>query len=426
MRSCQGQRGAALPLALIALVALTGLVLVFVSIAGIDPAISANLHDTTRARYMAETGMEWAFDQLIQQTAQDPNLSFQAVVNAILGPPNSGVMANGMLLPGLAATTGTFSVTLRNDNQPGDDQITGQPVDPGGATNDTNSVVILTATGTFNGVTRQIQQVMSHVDLTIPGALDLPGVGTNTSFSGNSFTITGNDTNLNDSPGTCPSTWGIGVADTATETRVQSSLSQQQKDNVTGKPQGPGPGQGDNTIAPDLSLTPAAIAKFVNVVKPYADISLQASAQNPVVYQNLGNSCAANANDPNCWGTTSNPKIVYIKGTLDPAQAFYAVSISGTSTGTGILIIEDGDLSVRGNFRWEGPIIITGQYVGLFYGGGGNQTIYGSVIVNETANVNSQVEVDALGNAKVVYSCQALNNVKNARRLFRLSSWREI
>ncbi len=424
MKSIREDRGTALPLALVALVALTGLVLVFMSMAGMDPAISANLNDTTRARYLAETGMEWAFDQLIQQTAQDPTSSFQAVVNAILGPPSNGVMANGMSLPGLPATSGTFSVTLRNDSQPGDDQITGQPVDPGA--NDTNSIVILTATGTFNGVTRQIQQVVSHVDLTIPGALDLPGVGTNTSFSGNSFTITGNDTTLNDSPGTCPSTWGIGVADTATENLVQSSLSQQQKDNVTGKPQNPGPGLGDNTIAPDASLTPAAIAKFVNAVKPYADMTLQASASNRLQYQNIGNTCASSLNDSNCWGTRSNPKIIYVKGTLDPGQAFYALSLSGTSTGAGILIIEDGDLSITGNFRWEGVILITGQYTGLLYGGGGNQTIYGGVVVNETANVNTQVEFDAAGNAKLVYSCQALNNVRNMRRLFRLSSWREV
>lgn len=185
---------------------------------------------------------------------------------------------------------------------------------------------------------------------------------------------------------------------------VQASLSNSQKDNVTGKPQFPGPGLGDNTISPDPTLTPAQIAKFVNAVRPYADISLQASAANRLRYQNLGDSCAANLNAPNCWGTPSNPKIVYVKGTVDPAQAYYAMSISGTSTGAGILIVEDGDVNVTGNFRWEGLIIITGQYVGLRYGGGGNQTAYGGVVVNETASNNSEVEVDASGNAKILYS----------------------
>ena len=426
MRIFKNQHGVALPLALIALVALTAFVAVFLGLGSTETQVGQNHSQLTGARYVAETGIEWAYDQLIQQTAADPNSSFRAVANNILGPPNNGVMANGIPLPGLPATSGTFSVTLRNDSQANDNQITGQPVDPGGPTTDTNDVVILTSTGTYNGVTRQIQQVVMHLDLNIPGGVDLPGVGTNTSFSGNSFTISGRDTNLDDTAGACTSVWGIGVADTATESRVQSSLSQQQKDNVTGKPQSAGPGLGDNTIAPDLSLTPARIAKFVSVVKPYADMSLQASGSARLQYQNIGNTCGTNLGDPNCWGTRSNPKIVYVKGTLDPEQAFYALSLSGTSTGAGILIIEDGDLSVTGNFRWEGIILITGQYVGLRYGGGGNQTIYGGVVVNETANVNTEVEVDAAGNAKVVYSCQALNNVRNMRQLFRLASWREL
>ncbi len=425
MRSIRDQRGVAFPLALFALVMLTGLLLVFLTMGGMETSVAANLDDVTRARYVAESGLEWAFDQLVLAAAL-PN-GWNTVLST-----NGGQMATGMPLPSLPAPLGTFSVTVRNDNLPNDNLLTGQAVDPGAATNDTNRVVILTALGTYNGATRQLQQVVSHPDLTLPGGVNLPGLGTNTSFSGNSFTISGNDTNLDDSPGVgiagiCPATvWGIGVPDIPTETVVQVSLSNQQKDNVTGKPQNPGPGIGDNTITPDATLTPAQIQKFVDAVRPYANISLQASAANRLQYQNIGDTCGANLNDSNCWGTASNPKIVYIKGTVDPAQAFYAMSISGTSTGAGILILEDGDLNVTGNFRWEGLIIVTGQYVGLRYGGGGNQTMYGGMIVNETASVNSEVEVDAMGNAKILYSCQALENVRSMRRLFRANSWREL
>ena len=425
MKPMRNQRGVAFPLALFALVLLTGMLLVFLTMGGMETSVAANLDDVTRARYVAESGLEWAFDQLVLAAALPTGW------NTVLST-NSGQMATGMPLPSLAAALGTFSVTVRNDNLPNDNLLTGQAVDPGAATNDTNRVVILTALGTYNGATRQLQQVVSHPDLTLPGGVNLPGLGTNTSFSGNSFTISGNDTNLDDSAGAgiagiCPATvWGIGVANIPLETAVQVSLSNQQKDNVTGKPQNPGPGIGDNTITPDATLAPAQIQKFVDAVRPYADISLQASAANRLQYQNIGDTCAANLNDSNCWGTASNPKIVYVKGTVDPAQAFYAMSISGTSTGAGILILEDGDLDVTGNFRWEGLIIVTGQYVGLRYGGGGNQTMYGGMIVNETASVNSEVEVDAMGNAKILYSCQAIENVRNMRRLFRANSWREL
>ncbi|MFZ1058894.1 MAG: hypothetical protein WAP47_06855 [Candidatus Rokuibacteriota bacterium] len=425
MRSAEAQRGVAFPLALFALVLLTGMLLVFLTMGGMETSIATNLDDVTRARYVAESGLEWAFDQLVLAAAL-PN-----GWNNLLST-NSGQMATGMPLPSLGPTSGSFSVTVRNDNLPNDNLLTGQAVDPGGATNDTNRVVILAALGTYNGATRQLQQVVSHPDLNLPGGVNLPGVGTNTSFSGNSFTINGNDTNLDDTagagiPGRCAaSVWGISVANVPTETAVQASLSNQQKDNVIGKAQNPGPGLGDNTITPDITLTPAQIAKFVDAVKSYADISLQASGTNQLSYQSIGDTCAANLNDPNCWGTRSNPKIVYVKGTVDPAQAYYALRLSGTSTGAGILIVENGDLSITGNFRWEGLILITGQYSGLRYGGGGNQTIYGGVVVNETVNANSEVEVDAMGNPKVLYSCQALENVRNMRRLFRANSWREL
>jgi hypothetical protein len=425
MRSIKAQRGVVFPMALFALVMLTGLLLVFVTTGGLETSVAANLDEVTRARYVAESGLEWAFDQLVAAAA---------VANGWdnLLATNGGAMATNMALPTFAPAFGTFSVTVRNDNLANDNQLTGQPFDPGGATDDTNNVVILTSFGTYNGATRQLQQVVSHPNLNLPGGLNLPGLGTNTSFSGDAFTITGNDTNLDGSAGAgiaglCPGTvWGIGTADALTESVVQASLSNVQKDNVTGKWQNPGPGIGDNTIAPDLSLTSAKIQKFVDAVRPYADISLQASGGNQLVYQNLGDTCAASLNDPNCWGTASNPKIVYIKGTVDPAQAFYAMSISGTSTGAGILIVEDGDLDVMGNFRWEGLVIVTGQYVGLHYGGGGFQTAYGGIIVNEMASVNSQVEVDAMGNAKILYSCQALQNVKNMRKMFRAANWREL
>ncbi len=58
MRPFKDQSGVALPLALFLLAGLTGLLVVFVSMGGTDPAISANLNDTTRARYAADAGID--------------------------------------------------------------------------------------------------------------------------------------------------------------------------------------------------------------------------------------------------------------------------------------------------------------------------------------------------------------------------------
>ena len=60
----RNEKGVALPLALFALMMLSGLLLVFLSMAGMEPSIAANLSDATRARYLADGGIEWAFDTL--------------------------------------------------------------------------------------------------------------------------------------------------------------------------------------------------------------------------------------------------------------------------------------------------------------------------------------------------------------------------
>src|SRR3990172_5384815 len=135
MRAIRDQRGVAFPLALSALVLLAGMLLVFLTMGGMETSVAANLDDVTRARYVAESGLEWAFDQLVLAAALPTGW------NTVLST-NSGQMATGMPLPSLAAALGTFSVTVRNYNLPNDNLLTGQAVDPGNATNDTNRVVI--------------------------------------------------------------------------------------------------------------------------------------------------------------------------------------------------------------------------------------------------------------------------------------------
>ena len=127
----RNEKGVALPLALFVLLSLTGLLLAFVSMAGMEPQISRNLNDTSRARYVAEAGMEWAYDQLASAPATGPTSW-----NGLLGAPSNGVMATNMFLPGLAVTFGTFSVTMRNDSQNGDSALTGLPACNAGGASD--------------------------------------------------------------------------------------------------------------------------------------------------------------------------------------------------------------------------------------------------------------------------------------------------
>lgn len=415
------QRGVALPVALIALISLTGLLIVFLGLGSTESLIGESHTDVTDARFVAEGGVEWAYDSM----ATNPN--WNAV---LLGPDglgntsDDGVLAAAMALPGLPAVDGTFSVTIRNDSQAGDPQITGVAVDPGGPFNDTNNRVIITAVGGIGPTTRTIQVVLRRIDLPpIVAALSLPGIESDTTFNGNAFEVNGGDTNMDDTPGSKSPVWGIAVGDgmIANENAVEKSLSKPQKNNVQGQN-----GIGDDTISTDPALTSSAIADFIRAVKQRADMTLASTQADPASFTNIGASCGTDPASQTCWGTPSSPKIVYVKGEPDPTSAFSALSVSGDSAGAGILIVEDGDFKISGNFRWDGIVIVTGQWVGVSYMGGGWQTVYGAVISNETATDPGYKEALVSGNAKLSYSSEAIDLARQSRKLLTLTSWREI
>ena len=116
-----------------------------------------------------------------------------------------------------------------------------------------------------------------------------------------------------------------------------------------------------------------------------------------------------------------------MNGTLPNLTTQYtSLDISGSSEGTGILIVENGNVDISGNFHWNGPIIVTGNNVGIRYAGGGSQSVYGSVVVNElNDDGTANVEGDVRGNASMLYSRQALQLVEDAlsRRFVTSYSW---
>lgn len=126
----------ALSLTLIVLVALTAPMLALLSVSALEPLIARNLVDATRALYVAEAGIEWAFALLVDTA--DPG----EVVN--LAPPP------GLLPWGTALITATSAAT------------------PG--------VVILTSTGTVNGAQRIVEVALSPVPVSLAGGSESPGI----------------------------------------------------------------------------------------------------------------------------------------------------------------------------------------------------------------------------------------------------------
>jgi Tfp pilus assembly protein PilX len=418
----RNERGTVLPVTLMIVLLLTTLAVAVTSLGMSEPQIAHNLSDSARARAVAEAGLEAAYLQVVNAA------TFTALISSA---PSGGevALATNATLPGLTAAHGTYSVLVRNDYRNGDNLITGVAKEAS-ATADTNNRLILVATGTAGNATRTVQVMVKRTSLPpSPAALSFPGNDANTYFSADDFEVNGNDTNVNGTAGSCAAVYGISTVGTSNETVVQNSLSSAQKNNVKGKKQvTSGQAYGDNVIAPDATLTSAVVAAFVKDAKLAADVSLYSPSPSGLAYSSIGSSCSSNWASQTCWGTSDKPKIVYIKGDPDPTSAFSALNLSGTVTGHGILIIEDGDLKVTGNFTWHGLVIVTGQWVGLGLMGstsGTDQTVYGAVISNETST-DPLYEGVVYADAKIRYSCEGLNRAKSSRRLVTMSSWQEV
>ena len=150
------ERGAALVLALMVLVGLTTLVLALLSIGASEPQISRNHADMLRARYLAEAGNEHAYDTLARSIgAWDSYLTGATCT--------TGAVLAQSTVSGLANESGHFTVRVRNDCEPGDERITGVPVDDSGnAESDTNGTVIVASTGHVGSTLHTVVVVMSR------------------------------------------------------------------------------------------------------------------------------------------------------------------------------------------------------------------------------------------------------------------------
>src|SRR5262249_50094810 len=262
-------RGMVAVVALIVVLVLSLLVGAYLAISAFEPQISQNLTDSVQARYAAEAGVEWAFDQLINTASWNTLLAGAACATAVTPPGWISVTA-----PGLG---GSFTVSLRNDCQAGDDQITGVAVDAGTGTNDTNGIVILTSAGNFKNATRRIQVVVRRAALPpFPAAVNLPGLQADTAATNSDFTIDGRDYDRNGNLTANPMHFGIAVQpglqenlkSTTYEQNAESAFDNSAKQaNVIGKNQNTGAlTTGFNTIAPDATLNPDVMADFLKQV----------------------------------------------------------------------------------------------------------------------------------------------------------------
>ena len=468
------ERGIAAVMALIVVLALSLLVSAFLAVSAFEPQISQNLADSIQARYAADAGIEWAFDQLVATT------SWNTLLTGSTGCANP-VTPVGWTNVAVPNVSGTFTVSLRNDCQAGDNLITGVAVDnvTGTATNDGNGIIIVMATGSYQGAQKRIQVVIRRDLATntpdFPAAVNEPGTQSDTfvACAGGggacaNFGIDGRDYSCsscttdaawyntgNWSASTNPPT-KLGIA---TQTGVQANKSPTtyeqnvegaftsgtssqvtaKEGNVAGKDQGSTAlTTGLNAIAASNALTPTTMQTFLDALaaNPKTQIlqstmscpmQINGGGGSPTSTPTLTNGCGTNQTLN--LGTPSNPQLIYFRGDLDPTSAFTGLTVNGKIQGAGILVIEDGDLKNVGTLNWQGIVVVTGRYVGAGFMDGSTTNINGAFVSNETVwnETNGYYEVyigTQTGSANFHYSKQALDMMKTIRAFHTVYGWR--
>jgi Tfp pilus assembly protein PilX len=283
----------------------------------------------------------------------------------------------------------TYTVEVTNDTTVGGET----------ATSDANKIVILTSTATGSGgSTRKVRAYIGRSPWLPPGAIYFPGAPANLSetFNGNSFAVSGNDTNPWQAVGSGSASpiLGIATTDSGTTTEVNSTLGSSRYGQVTG-----------------LGSNPSvAVSTTLNVDQLATDLL------------NLGvegtdkKTLSGSSYDTSDLGTSSsNPKIVHL--TNSSVSVRCGSGNHPTAVGYGVLIV-DGNLTVNGLFRWNGLIIFKGNGAATIRLMGASasegSTFWGSLLVrqpNPPTSPPTSVGLTMQGKAQVTYSSQAIKTV---------------
>jgi len=202
-------------------------------------------------------------------------------------------------------------------------------------------------------------------------------------FNGNSFLVDGNDRNYTGGAGPALPVPGISTRnDTNTQATI-ASLSEQQRDNVTGLAYAAGP-----PITTSVSTSPSApsIAQLNQII---ADLDAL-----PGVVKSSDKFLSKKQS----FGTANAPEITHYTSTDG-----LTIKGNGDADGAGILII-DGDLTLEGNLTFKGLVIVRGGTIvkkDTTTQASGNATLYGSLWT-------TSMDLVVSGSAIVQYSSQAL------------------
>lgn len=382
--------GAALVLVLLVIGLLLLLGSALLTMASSERQIGLNDNASAQALYLAEAAVERARSLL-------PRL------------PVNDVLANNLLLGdwvnGTSLGSGTYQVTVSNNDAPGD-----HPRD-GGTTGcpscDTDGLLVVTATGSYQGALRVIRALVEVPPiLSLPGPLLLVNTGVEPRFEGESFLVSGFDRNLDGSAGSAPARPAIAVVTSEARNTLREALTADQQSRVLGA--GATPSIEQVSTAP----TSDALQRLKLELARGADRVL---VNPPLLTESLLTEDGA-------------AQITLIKG--DPAAdgnrgldtAGDAI-LDGTGHGAGILVVT-GEITMRGSYRFDGLVLLVGD--GSLLTLEGDAMIVGSVVIaNRTARHGGKAGFAIRDLAQLHYSQEALHE---AARLVSapLRAWQEV
>ena len=386
VKSLRDQRGIALPMALLALLILSTLVIAFSLLATSEPLISANQKLVAQARAVTESGLEQAIWALNNPT--DPNGLPTPLPGTVPAPFDGSapipISVNGTQI-------GVVFVTVTNGINPNDRNVVAVGWAP-------------TNAGSGAKAHQKIQATVSRFLFSAtppPAALTVQG----------QINITGN-TNIDSRPdqscGAKDGTWSVGATAVGgsgdvygadgNNTANQSALSgiTDVKQNVP-----------TSAFAPfllknqDLN-TLKAMAKSAGTYYSGAGVSsLTFNSGNPMPNGIIFIDTVSGLNiDANGANTTSSSDFANVSlhgnAPADPSGVFRG------------MIIVAGSLSISGNFHAQGLVYSVND---LVYTGTGTGLIEGAVMSQNIRDVSSTtIDTNTGGNSSIIYNCGYASN----------------
>ena len=372
----KNEKGIVLVLSLMVMTVLSILGLSFLSMALLEHNMSKNYKDHAQAFYTADGGLEMA-KQVLKTTADWTTLD--------------GATGDCSTLPGSCA----YSMEVPKPD-----------------------LAIVTSAAKFRLTRSTVRAAYAKNDLPAPpGGITSMGLTGTVTFSGNAFTIDGNNwvppigaLSAYEDNMACGSTavpkFGIAVKDAATQQQVFNGLTAPQQDNVIGED--PGFPIGPTSVGVDTTVSSADILELAEALMLIASETYAP-----------GTSLSGAP-----LGTMAAPKVVAIDGTGYAGSPAFTLN---ASEGAGVLIVKNGTLRLAGATNWTGLVILVGENASIDMAGGGDKAIYGSVLIAETVNPTTTIAAGN-GNLKVRYSCGGLDVANFAAGQLRASQlwWTEV